>query len=57
MGGGIAAQKASDTIRGNNAPHASRQIGAPWGVIFFRPSRSAEGIPGSAALRRNGDAP
>lgn len=20
---------------GNNTPHASRQIGAPWGVTFF----------------------
>lgn len=40
----------------NNTPHASRQLGAPWGVIFFRPSRSAEGIPEFAAPGRDGDA-
>ena len=52
----VALPPAGATIGINNTPHASRQIGAPWGVIFFRPSRSVDGIPGFAASGRNGDA-
>lgn len=52
----VAPARVGATIGINNAPHASRQIGAPWGVIFFRPPLSAEGIPGFAAPGRDGDA-
>ncbi|GAA3913925.1 hypothetical protein GCM10022229_03570 [Luteimonas lutimaris] len=52
----VALPPAGATIGINNTPHASRQIGAPWGVTFFRPSRSAEGIPEFAAPSRDGDA-
>lgn len=52
----LARERRLGKIVGNNTPHASRQIGAPWGVTFFRPLRWAEGIPGTAAPGCDGDA-
>lgn len=56
VGAMVAPAMVDATIANNNTPHASRQIGAPWGVTFIRPSRSAEGIPEFAAPGRDGDA-
>lgn len=51
--GGVALASLGATIFRNNAPHASRQIGAPWGVIFFRPSAAAERTPELAVSERD----
>ena len=46
------------TISHNNTPHASRQTGAPWGVIFFRRSEGGGRAPDviAATPRDEGDA-